>query len=184
MSDWTEAVDMALAIDSNYCRLIAERDRLKESWAKDVKSLCDEISRLKAEVEKSDKRYEVLESQFMKISGLNIDAAMKNKSLWEQFNLWKEQAQDRDAWKAKYENEHASHTTDLASRDTEIAMLKAKAEKMAEALKTMLKEAELMQAYFSDQWEVVLHYNDVRPWIESVPQAKAALDEFERGNLE
>lgn len=44
---------------------------------------------------------------------------------------------DRDALKAELATEKANHTMDLASRGTEIAMLKASAEKLAEALKTI-----------------------------------------------
>lgn len=47
---------------------------------------------------------------------------------------------------------------------------------LVEALGKMVKEAELMKVYFEDQREVVLHYNDVRPWIESLTIAKEALE--------
>lgn len=87
--------------------LEAERDRLKKQlelmYTAHSEKCFSELSRLKAEVERIE--------------------------------YWKESrfiADDQAAaWKAKYEDEFENHTLDLASRATEIGMLKSRAEKIA-----------------------------------------------------
>lgn len=65
--------------------------------------LAEERDRLKAELEKSHKSFDELEEQFLKLSTLLTEAGMKNKSLYEQFRLWKEEAKDRDFWRRECE---------------------------------------------------------------------------------
>lgn len=48
-----------------------------------------ENAKLKEEIEKSHKTFNSIDESCSKTSKMLIEACMKNKSLWEQFNLWK-----------------------------------------------------------------------------------------------
>lgn len=69
------------------------------------------------ECEKSHASYESVMDSFLKASKLLTEACMKNKSLWEQACLWKEQAQENTRLRAEVETANGAMKNILISME-------------------------------------------------------------------